>query len=111
MFRLNGRHRLWNRQTAMPIAAAAGAGLVFDGPGAALAAALLAVPFGLIAGRGLPGVWKTTGEDAATAEDGAVEDDFNERWFMAGSLLTIGILGGGLLIASLVYAYQHMGQR
>ena len=53
----------------------------------------------------------TTGEDAATAEDGAVEDDFNERWFMAGSLLTIGILGGGLLIASLVYAYQHMGQR
>ncbi|MCB2110687.1 MAG: GGDEF domain-containing protein [Defluviimonas sp.] len=66
MFRLNGRHRLWNRQTAMPIAAAAGAGLVFDGPGAALAAALLAVPFGLIAGRGLPGVWKTTGEDAAS---------------------------------------------
>ena len=50
-----------------------------------------------------------TGEEAAA--DGAVEDEFNQRWFMAGSLLTIGILGGGLLIASLVYAYQHMGQR
>ena len=53
----------------------------------------------------------TTGEEAATAADEAVEDEFNQRWFMAGSLLTIGILGGGLLIASLVYAYQHMGQR
>lgn len=47
----------------------------------------------------------------ATAQTAAAEDEFNQRWFMAGSFLTIGILGGGLLIASLVYAYQHMGQR
>lgn len=34
----------------------------------------------------------------------------DRSWFIAGSLLTIGILGGGLMIASLIYAYQNMGR-
>jgi hypothetical protein len=58
----------------------------------------------------LPTAGLATAQDAA-AQNAAAEDEFNQRWFMAGSFLTIGILGGGLLIASLVYAYQHMGQR
>ncbi len=32
-------------------------------------------------------------------------------WGWRLTLLTIGILGGGLLIASLIYAYQNMAQR
>ena len=38
-------------------------------------------------------------------------EDFDRSWFMVGSLITIGILGGGLLIASIIYAYQNIWQR
>jgi len=51
-------------------------------------------------------------ESSTGAETGnGPEADTNNDWLLMAGIFTIGVIGGGLIIASIVFAYQNSGSR